>query len=207
MGTQTLTQLPVAALVGLIAAGCVHEPWAEIDRRYRPRATRAAFAVVRHVWPEPTDEAADIAQEALFQAYQCLSQFHRMRPFWPWLKAIIRHKALDRLRRPRLVGEAEQDIADHSPLPEQVLIAGEDRRRTLRRLRQRLRRAVAALEPRERDLLLRFHRGGETVASLARAYQIAEQTVRGALTRAKKKFSARLGGLQVTNRELTELLR
>jgi RNA polymerase sigma factor (sigma-70 family) len=219
MGYQSLARLTVPALVALIAAGQVHEPWEEIDRRYRARATGVAFAIVKHVWPERSDAAAEIAQEALLQAYARLNRYERGRPFWPWLKAVVRHKALDRLRRERgprqeetrlrALGDGDRDIADPGASPEETLIAREESlevRARRQRARRRLRRALAGLAPREHDLLLRFHRGAESVADLAREYGIAPQTVHGALTRAKKMLLARLGGLRLTNRELSTLL-
>jgi RNA polymerase sigma factor (sigma-70 family) len=219
MGYQSLAQLTVAALVALIATGQVHEPWEEIDRRYRARATGVAFAIVKRVWPERSDAAADIAQEALIQAYTHLNQYERRWPFWPWLKAIVRNKALDRLRREgwprqegkrsRVLGDSAGEVADPAGSAAEALIAREaslDARGRQRCARRRLRRALARLAPRDRELLLRFHRDGETVSRLARDYRIAEQTVRGALSRAKKTVLARLGGLRLTNRELSALL-
>jgi RNA polymerase sigma factor (sigma-70 family) len=208
MASRHFASLSLAALVALIAAGNVQEPWEEIDRRYRRRAVDAAFAVVRHVWPERSDEAADIAQEALVRAYCNLDRYDRSKSFWPWLRTIVKRRAIDRLRKSQrwrnarrgihLLASSDEDVVDRAPLPEETLIG----RECLQEARRRLREAVDCLTARERDLFLRFYAGDECVTSLAVDSRLARQTVRCILTRAKSKLTERLGSVRLTNREL-----
>jgi RNA polymerase sigma factor (sigma-70 family) len=208
---RDLTALSDQTLVALVLTGDANRPWEELDRRYRPRAVTTAHAIVRHVWPERTDEGADIAQEALFAAYRALGRYDG-RPFWPWLATIVRSRAIDRLRRLRLrkkdrfriclLGDHDQAVRDPAvPPPEQLA-----REEEVRHARRKLRRGLRELTHRERQVLLHFHTGRKAVPQLAAEHRLAEQTIRGLLSRAKKKLLAGLGGIRLCNRELAELL-
>jgi RNA polymerase sigma factor (sigma-70 family) len=185
--------------------------WEAIFCRYHAPATRAALAVVRHLWPEPSDEAADIAAEGIARAHAHLDSYDASRPFWPWLRTVVRRVAADRLRRHlgsgkgvRLgLGEWGRCVAAPTLTPEAELVAAE----SLTRAWERFRRAVASLGAWERALFLHFYAQGVSVADLARRHGRAAQTIRCALSRVKKKVCDRLGGLEVTNGELKYLAR
>lgn len=201
-----LTTFSDAALVSRILGGDVHQPWAELHRRHYDRAVRIAHRIVRHVWPERTDEAAAIAQEAMAKVYAILDRYDG-REFGRWLAVIVGSRAIDRLRRLRCrpqtsLGGDGRDVPDRVDGPLEVLI----RKEGLRRAWQLLRESLDRLPSRERQMLLQFHISRKTVARLAAEYRLAEQTVRCILTRAKKKLLAQLGAVRLTNSELTELL-
>jgi RNA polymerase sigma factor (sigma-70 family) len=185
----------------LVGPGGLPGWWDQLDACYRRRAIRLAYRLVRHVWPEITDEATDIACEALAKALTRLHQFDG-RPFWPWLAAIVRSTAIDRLRRygKPLLGEHDRQVAD-TTAPEAALVHAEERRVA----RSRLEQALRALGRRERRMVLRFYQKGETVVALAGRFGLALQTVRGALSRSKKAILAALRLPRITNRQMKAL--
>src|SRR4051812_6266827 len=91
--------------------------WQTIDKCYRPRAVSVAYSLVRHVWPERTDEAEDIANEALEKASACIDQHDGVRPLWPWVRRIVHTTAIDRLRRFSgiLLGDADGEVLASMP--------------------------------------------------------------------------------------------
>lgn len=65
-----------------------------------PRVHRAALGMLRD-----EQDAREIAQEALLRAYKARKLYDPARPFYPWLRRIVRNACLDaiarRARRPR----------------------------------------------------------------------------------------------------------
>src|SRR5262249_47630481 len=155
----------------------------ELYRRYYDRAVGLAHAVVRHVWPRPEDEAADVAQEVLAHFPRTVTQFDR-EEFWPLLARVVRNKAIDRLRKPRQrrkgrvqvgrVGRAGDYLRDPAEAPADRLIHEE----TLRLAEERLREAVQALRAGEYRLLYRYHVARHSTTRLAADLGRAEPTIR-----------------------------
>jgi RNA polymerase sigma factor (sigma-70 family) len=71
--------------------------------------------------------------------------------------------------------------------------------------RRRFADAVDALRARHKSLFVGFYLHGTSVADLALAHGVAEQTVRGALSKAKKAVLGQLGLGRLTNGELKSL--
>src|SRR4029077_20683891 len=122
-----------------------------------------------------TDMATDIAQEAMIQAYENLTQHDGRDEFWPWLQSNVVHVAIDRLRQDGRLRKYLQDYLlrfrgrpdlQAGPSPLDVLIPQEDNLL----VRACVREAVAQLRPNDRDILLRHHVSKETVAQLAAFY-------------------------------------
>jgi RNA polymerase sigma factor (sigma-70 family) len=187
----------------------VEAAWAVLHARHFQHAVWVAYHLVRDVWPEPSDEATDIAQEAMFKAYEHLEEYDENQPIWPWLQAIVVRLAIDRLRQNGRLHKylrgyllrLQAGDGQAGPSPLDVLILREDNILVLACVRE----AVASLNPADRDVLLRHHVGKETVAELAADGLRAEQTLRGRLCRAKKRLLGRLG-IRLSNRKVTRLL-
>jgi RNA polymerase sigma factor (sigma-70 family) len=175
-----------------------------LDRCYRPHAIRVAYSIVRHVWPEPSDEAEDIAGEALEKAAACLHQFDDTRPFWPWLRRITQTTAISRLRRfgGPLLGAADGEVLSPAQTPDEQVGSAEERDLA----RSLVAEAVDTLAPRDKDMFLRFYVHDEPFATLAQAFAVAPQTARGLVSRAKHAVLTRLGLGSITNREMRLLL-
>jgi RNA polymerase sigma factor (sigma-70 family) len=206
-----LAGLADAELASLMRQGDVNGPWEELYRRYYDRAVGLAHAVVRHVWPRPEDEAADVAQEVLAHFPRTVTQFDR-EEFWPWLARVVRNKAIDRLRKQRQrrkdrvkvvpLGRRGDCLRDPNETPADRLIHEE----TLRLASERLREAAHMLHAGEYRLLYRYHVVRHSTPRLAADLGRAEPTIRQRLSRAKRKLLAYLGGVRLTNRELGHLL-
>jgi RNA polymerase sigma factor (sigma-70 family) len=183
----------------------VNSQFAEnLYHQYHHSAIRIAYSIVRHVWPEPSDEAEDIANEALEKASTCQRQYDDTRPIWPWLRRIVQTTAIDRLRRfgGPLLGAADGQVLNPDQMPDWQ-VGNEEECRLARSL---IAEAVDMLAPREKDLFLRFYVHDETFASLAQIFTIAPQTARGLVSRAKRAVLTRLGLVSITNREMKLLL-
>ena len=92
--------------------------YGELVRAHQEIALRVAYFVVRdHA------EAEDTVQEAFVKAFRALERLDPERPFRPWLLAIVRNEALNRLRRRgretvlgiRLASEASSEDSARSP--------------------------------------------------------------------------------------------
>jgi RNA polymerase sigma-70 factor (ECF subfamily) len=176
-----------------------------LDQRYHNSAIRVAHSIVRRVWPEPSDEAEDIANEAINKAIASLDQYDPKRPFWPWLRRIVQTTAIGRLRRFKkvsLLGEAASNVPSPTPLPEDQIENQNDR--AVARLL--IADAIDTLAPRDKELFLRFYLGQESFNDLAKSFDLAAQTVRGAVSKAKKAVLTRLGLPRITNRQMGVLL-
>ena len=59
-----------------------------------PRAVRAALG-----WLGDEQEAREAAQEALLKAHRARTRYDQGRPFYPWLRRIVRNTCFDRIAR------------------------------------------------------------------------------------------------------------
>jgi RNA polymerase sigma-70 factor (ECF subfamily) len=137
-----------------------------LERLYRlhwPRAYRAAYLVVHDA-----AGAEDIAQEAFLAAVRALDRFDRRRPFGPWLHRIVVNRAIDWARARSLRGEVGVDEA---------LAAAEDGHGGLPL------RALAALPPEQRAVIVLRHLLEYTPGEIARLLDLPRGTVNSRLRR------------------------
>jgi RNA polymerase sigma-70 factor, ECF subfamily len=142
-------------------------------RRHWDGAHRAAFLIVHDA-----GAAEDIAQEAMLAAVRSIDGFDRRRPFRPWLHRIVVNRSLDwlraRARRPEVSVEAA------GPGAREPAAAGE----APDALSDELMRALAALGPDERALIVMRHLLGYRSSELGRMLSMPAGTVRTRLARA-----------------------
>jgi RNA polymerase sigma-70 factor (ECF subfamily) len=128
-------------------------------------------------------DADDLAQEALARALRYRQSYDPRRPRGPWLRrAALRVFLAQRARQreaPRGIEDGQDSVACGRAGPREELSGREEVEHLLERL-----------APLERELLLRFHRGGESVRELARALGLPAGTVRSHLHRARRKLAA-----------------
>lgn len=104
----------------------------QLVRLHQGIAIRVAYLVTR----DPHD-AEDVTQDAFVKAYRSLARFRLDSPFRPWLLAIVRNVALNRIRsrkrRDRLTVRVATDAAvgDTAPSPEAAAIAQDQHNRLL----------------------------------------------------------------------------
>jgi RNA polymerase sigma-70 factor (ECF subfamily) len=139
-------------------------------RRHWESAHRAAYLIVHDA-----QAAEDIAQEAMLAAVRSIDGFDRRRPFRPWLHRIVANRSLDwlraRARRPEVSVEVAGEVAGAASAASDTLS-------------DELMRALAALDPDERALIVMRHLLGYRSPELARMFGLPAGTVRTRLARA-----------------------
>lgn len=135
------------------------------------------------------EEALDVAQEALLRAYRSLAGFDVSRSFRNWLFQIAANEARDRYRKKKRESAALRDAADGGPLamtgtsvtePE----AGQDRQE----LRAGILRSLAALSPREREVVVLRDLEELDIRETSRVLGISSLSVRVHLSSARRKL-------------------
>ena len=125
------------------------------------------------------DDADDVVQEALVQAWKQIGGLRDTAAVRPWLMRITGNRALDVLRRrkPHTALEHVPDLHDPAPGPEKSAVAGSRSRA--------LERALAALPEEQRRCWVLRELGGQSYEDIAEALNISSATVRGRLARAR----------------------
>lgn len=145
-----------------------------------PRAYRAAYLVVHD-----SAAAEDIAQEAFIAAIRALDRFDRRRPFGPWLHRIVVNRAIDWSRARALRREVAGDgLPDWSH--------GEETPEASRPYSDELVRALGALSPEHRAVIVLRHLLEYTPGEIARALELPRGTVNSRLRRGLDALEARL---------------
>lgn len=134
-------------------------------------------ALVRSAGPEPDPE--DVLQETLTRALSRRKTYDPARPLLPWLKRTALHTFLDLRAQPRT-----------RPLPmrEALEPRAPDGVDTLAQ-RESVERLLARLGAREREVLERFHRQGQSVREIAALLGAAEGTIKSLLHRARRRLA------------------
>jgi RNA polymerase sigma-70 factor (ECF subfamily) len=171
------------------------DAFAYFVRRYQPRITRVAYRLLRDM-----GEADCAAQESFLRAYQNLKDFREGSTFETWVTRICINWCKDRLKRRRLVfyfhqapgGSAEEGEPDpretaqsDDPSPE--------RRAISREIRERLRKAMDALSPRQKSVFVLKHFEELSIPEIADLTGLDSGTVKSHLFRAAQKLRERLG--------------
>ncbi len=138
-------------------------------REHWPRAHRAAYLVV-----QDAAAAEDIAQEAFLAAIRALDRFDRRRPFGPWLHRIVVNRAIDWARARTLRAEVGGDsLAEHSAPPALPTDP----------LSEPVARALAALPPEHRAVIVLRHLLEYTPGEIAQLLELPRGTVNSRLRR------------------------
>jgi RNA polymerase sigma-70 factor, ECF subfamily len=166
-------------------------------RQYQKKLTRLAYRFLRDV-----GEADCAAQETFLRAYQSLDSFREGSTFETWLTRICINWCKDRLKRRRLVlyfhqaprrdnedtEEPAEFVPNREPSPE--------RRTAGREIRERLRRALDALSPRQRSIFVMKHFEEMSIPEIAEVTGLDAGTIKSHLFRAAQKMRERLADFQ-----------
>ncbi len=149
----------------------------ELFRRHWRLAYRAAFLIVH-------DHAAaeDIAQEAFVAAIRTLDRFDRRRPFAPWLGRIVTNRAIDWTRSRVARREADSEFVDRP----------DSRPAPTDGYSEEMMRALAALGPEHRAVVVMRYVLDYTPGEIARALELPRGTVNSRLRRALDALEAQL---------------
>lgn len=119
----------------------------------------------------------DLVQETLTRAWRSRASFdERLGTAEAWLFRIAFRAYLDHRATPSPVAEV-LDLPAGGPGPDAAAAA-----------REHAVRLLAQLEPRQRDLLLRFHRDGRSIAELATETGLSPGTIKSLLHRARARL-------------------
>ena len=166
---------------------------ADLDRLYREHFGRAVAALIRAVgdW----DLAEEAVQDAFATAVERWPREGVPRDPAAWVVAVARNRAIDRLRRARVVRERARQLAALAPLTDaDDTPAGEDDPVATSVPDDRLRLIFTCCHPAlaadaQVALTLRLL-GGLSTAEVARAFLVPEATMAQRLVRAKAKIRA-----------------
>jgi RNA polymerase sigma-70 factor (ECF subfamily) len=126
------------------------------------------------------EDALDVVQEAFLDAFLAISSFEPGRSFYPWFYVVLRNRAY------KLLSSRRRRQAE--PIESVELLAREHSSEDCIALE----RALMALEPEERELILMKHLDGLSYDELAERLQIPPGTVMSRLYHARKHLSRQL---------------
>jgi RNA polymerase sigma-70 factor, ECF subfamily len=165
------------------------ESFGELVRKYQDRLYRAVVYLVGNM-----DEARDVVQEALTQAFRRLSTFRSSSAFYTWLYRIAMNTAASRRRRRRIVvsldyvrESAGEEPTDDGPAPSDRL-EREERCRCVQR-------AITGLNEEQRAVLVLREIEGMRYEDIAATLSLPVGTVRSRLHRARSQLRDRLRGM------------
>jgi RNA polymerase sigma factor (sigma-70 family) len=148
-------------------------------------------AFCRRMAPRDPSRADDYAQEVLLHLYRVLRAYDPERPFAPWMRRVMAHCVLNRLRTlrpaPRPLEDAvtgEPPADPRSPDPAAEAGAAEEA--------ARLRECLADLPDGWRAVIALRYGEGLPVAAVAEALALPENTVKTRLFRAREALRRRL---------------
>ncbi len=158
--------------------------------RYQQQVYHLALRMVNN-----EADAQDLAQEAFIRAWRGLGSFQFTSQFSTWLYRLTSNICIDFLRaqkRRKVVSltmlrddeDSQWDLPDDDPLPEQQMIAREER--------QALDRAFAALDPEFRQILTLRIVNGCSYQQISQVLGIAEGTVKSRISRAREQLRIKM---------------
>jgi RNA polymerase sigma factor (sigma-70 family) len=157
-------------------------------RRIMDQSGPALFALLSYQTGS-RDEALDLLQETYLQAFRSLDRYRGEGPLGAWLRAIALHKALDWKRT--ILRRRKRNVSLTDPLarglasPPETPAEGET---------PEVRRALAALSPRQRAVVLLREWEGLSFREVARILGGSESTARVQHSRACARLRRLLAG-------------
>ena len=159
-----------------LAERALTEPQAfnQLVVRYQDRLYGLAYRMTGQ-----SSDARDLAQDAFVRAFRHLGTFQPGRRFAPWLYRIAVNLCLDyRQRRPPTVSLGDQELPQRELSPEARVIQREEQ--------QRVQRAILALPPKYRAVIVLRHLEDLTYEEIAATLGLPINTVRTHLFRARE---------------------
>jgi RNA polymerase sigma-70 factor (ECF subfamily) len=147
--------------------------------------SRGVFAVCLGIMSHHQD-AEDMLQQALLQAYAKLPQLRKSQSFGPWLYQIARNLCLDLKRKHKRDQEGVEQHRDEQTLG--CLSAAAQDAPDFSGLLQ----AMAGLSPQDRTALSLYYFEGQSTACVAKILDVSEPALLVRLSRARKKIRSLL---------------
>ncbi|HYB69932.1 MAG TPA: sigma-70 family RNA polymerase sigma factor, partial [Candidatus Bathyarchaeia archaeon] len=161
--------------------------------KYRQRVWRLAYQVLHD-----REEAWDVAQEAFVRAFHSLPSFRQQSAFYTWLFRITVNVATDRHRQRGAQSRAfgpervtEEEWARTTPDPG----GGPDQEATRAEQRERIKKALDALPPKARTIIMLSDVEGLSYREIAEVLNCPIGTVMSRLHNARKRLKGLLGSM------------
>lgn len=162
--------------------------YGELVRRHQDRLYHALAHTL-----DSTEDARDLVQEALVQAFVKLDTFQRAAAFYTWLYRIAFNLAISRRRRqrPRVSIDELREQSGNDPVSP---AEGPERRLDREEESQRVRRALSALPEEQRQILVLREMEDCSYEQLSEMLDVPIGTVRSRLFRARLALREQLQG-------------
>ncbi|KKM25827.1 hypothetical protein LCGC14_1591030, partial [marine sediment metagenome] len=163
------------------------EAFGQLVRKYQGAAYAAAVGLLGS-----PDDALDVVQDAFVAAYCGLGRLRDGKQFGPWLRTIVRRRAVDRIRSrrgPRMALSAMTDA-------ESAVIRSSSRDYDRQRRRVEVREAVEALPEKYREVVLLYYVEHWPYKRIAAFTGLPVSTVKGRLQVARAKLKERLQAVE-----------
>ena len=166
-------------------------------RKLVERHQRRAFAIALGLVRDEND-AREIVQEAFLRVYRNLDKFQGGSSFFTWLYRIVTNLAIDLMRRP---AKREVELFDNPSVADEVeatpfvaRIDGADPLDVVgrRQLAARIGKALDALPPYHRAVILMRELEGMSYQEMAEAMQVSKGTIMSRLFHARQKLQRAL---------------
>lgn len=145
---------------------------------------------VRRLLGQHQNATSDVLQEAFIKAYVNLNDFDQSRPFSPWIYRIAHNEAINYLRK-RKVEPHTINGEDGQIILEKIADGADTAYHVLSREReQKLKQALAVLDPRYRDILVLRYLEDKSYSEIADILHLPSGTVAIHLKRGLKKLKA-----------------
>jgi len=164
--------------------------FAELVERHQRRAFSIALGLVRD-----EQDASEIVQEAFLRVYRGLDAFNGAASFFTWLYRIVKNLSIDLMRRPAWQRELADELAgEQADALFLARLAETDPEHTLRRreLAAVVGRAIDALPPYHRAVILMREVEGMSYEEMAVAAGVSKGTIMSRLFHARKKLQRAL---------------
>jgi RNA polymerase sigma-70 factor (ECF subfamily) len=159
-------------------------------REFYDRTSAKLFGIILRILVE-RGEAEDVLQEVYVTVWRKAAEFDAARASpVTWLATIARNRAIDRLRargsRPAAPIEDAVDVPDESPIADALIDSDRDA--------QRLRAALATLEPQHAAAIRSCYFEGTTYEALAQRENVPVGTLKSWVRRGLLRMKAELAG-------------
>ncbi len=178
-------------LVRRVAAG-EEDAFRQLFQRYAAAAKALAMRIVRQAFL-----AEEIVQEAFLALWRHPTSYREDRgSFRAWLMSAVHHRAVDMVRREEAQRRRAEDMRPDATGGDTVADPAEGvaERAALAEARQRVRHALAALPPEQREVLELMYYAGRTQRTIARDLDLPLGTVKSRTLLGMRRLRAHLAG-------------
>jgi RNA polymerase sigma-70 factor, ECF subfamily len=172
-----------ASFAGRLASGQA-DAFDQLVALYQPRVARLAQRLLG--WDGDVD---DVVQDVFLGAWNKLGSYRADAKVWTWLTVITLNQCRSRLRRRKLIARLPFRLSRREAHP------AADQNSLRQETGQRVRKAIAGLKPKERELVVLHYLEHRSAVELAELLGVSRNTVEVRLHRARQRLKTALGDL------------